>query len=185
MSFPGPGHCRQTGVPIDQQLPGLVTFLLGPLLRPWRFNSSTIQSFWGPWEDIHEAPIGRTTGGIWSARVTLPMTSLVGITKGWALRFLKQIGTQEEPGCNTPYVAVGTMEVGSWGPHAGSASMWTCIQWPQTSVLPCILTISNGGMDMLLDIIQGEFLGCGRVRGCGGSYPLHSIPIPPWPLWSS
>ena len=43
------------------------------------------------------------------------MTTLVGITIRWALRFLKQIGTQDEPGCNSLYIVVGTMEAGQLG----------------------------------------------------------------------
>ena len=38
------------------------------------------------------------------------------------------------------------MEAGNWGPHAGSASMWTCLQGPWMSVLPCMLTVPNRGI---------------------------------------
>ena len=60
-----------------------------------------------------EVSTRRATGSTQLAGVTLPTTSLMGIMMGWALRFLKQIGTWEEPGCNSLYVAVKTMEVGS------------------------------------------------------------------------
>ena len=87
---------------------------------------------------------GRTTSGTWLAGVTLPTIALVGTTMGQALRFLGQIGTWEEPGCNPPYMAVGTTEVGNWWPCAGSASMSTHIQCPWMPVLPCMLMVPNG-----------------------------------------
>ena len=59
------------------------------------------------------------------------------------------------------------------------ASMWTCIQCPQTSVLPVCIDgpkWRNGnppsGTDLPLDIIQTELLGCSRVRSCGESHPF-------------
>ena len=147
------GHLCQVQVivgkqvfPFDQQLPGLVLFLLWPLLQTLEVQLLKDSVFQGPWLGSPEATIGRTTGGTWLAGVTLPMTILAGITMGCALRFLKQIGTQEESGCNSPYVAVSTMEPGSCRPHADSASTWTHMQNPQTSMLPCVLTVENGGM---------------------------------------
>ena len=35
------------------------------------------------------------------------------------------------------------------------------------------------GKDVPLDIVQTEFLGHSRVRGCGESNPIHSIPVLP------
>ena len=70
-----------------------------------------------------------------------------------ALRFLRQIGTWEEPRCNSPYVAVGIMEAGNWGPCAGSASMWTHMQCPKMPVLPCMLMVPNRGM-VTLQVVQ-------------------------------
>ena len=61
--------------------------------RPWRFSSSRIQSFWGSQAGSPEAPTWRATSDTQLAGATLPTTTLVGITKGWALRFHKQIGT--------------------------------------------------------------------------------------------
>ena len=133
----------------------------GHVSRPWKFNSSKIYSFWRPWADSPEAPM-RTTGGTWLAGVTLPTTTLAGITMRWACRFLKQMGTQEDPGCNSPHVVVSTMEADSWESHAGLASMWAHMQCPQKSVLPCISMVPNRGkvtlcdMDMPLDIVQRE-----------------------------
>ena len=63
---------------------------------------------------LSEVPIRRTTCGTLLARVILPTATLAGITMGWVLRFLKQISTQEELGCNAPYVAVGTVGAGDW-----------------------------------------------------------------------
>ena len=119
---------------------------LGHSSRPWRFRSSRIQFFQVPWEVFHKASVRRVTGSTWLAGVTLPATTLMAIMMGWALRFLKQIGTWEDPGCNSLYVVVGTTEVGIWGHHACSVSMWTCMQCPGMSVLLCILTVANGGM---------------------------------------
>ena len=121
----------------------------GYSFRPWRFNSSRIHSFLGPQVDPPKVSIRRTMSSTWLAGVTLPTIAFAGTSMGWALRFLRQIGTQEDLGCNSPYVAVGTTEVGNWGPHAGSASMWTCIQWPLTTVLPWMLMVPNGGMVIL------------------------------------
>ena len=179
MSFPGLGHCGQTGVLIWPPASWAWSCSsLGHSSRPRRFNSRIFVG--GHWQ------IWRTISGTWSARVALPTTTLVGITMGWALRFLRQIGTQEEPGCNSPYVVVGTMEVGSWGPCAGSVSMWTCIQYPETSVLPWILMVPSRGIVTLCVVktcpwtcSRQNSLGCSRVRGCGGSDPLCSTPIPP------
>ena len=109
---------------------------LGHSSRPWRFSSSKIQSFWGPQVGFSEVLIRRTTSGTLLAGVTIPTTTLVGMTVGQAPRFIKQISTQEELVCNSPYVAVSTMEVGNQEPCADSVSTWTCIQCPQTSVLP-------------------------------------------------
>ena len=52
--------------------------------------------------DSPEVPIRRVTSGPWLTRTTFPVTTLVRITMGLALRLLKQIGTEEEPGCNSP-----------------------------------------------------------------------------------
>ena len=119
---------------------------LGHSSRPWRFNSSRIQPFWGPQADSPKVPIGGTTSGTLLTGVTFPTSTLVGITMGWAVRFLRQISTWKEHGHISPYVVVGMMETGSWGPHAGSASMWTCIQCPWMSVLLWTLMVPNRGM---------------------------------------
>ena len=160
-------------------------FTSGHSSRPWRFNSSRIHPLQGMWMDSPGISIGRTTGTTWLARVTLPTIALVGTLMEWAFRFLTQIGTWEEPRCNSPYVAVGTTEVGNWGPQAGAATMWTCMHCPQMPVLPCMLMVSNGrmvtpssGMERFLDIIQKEFSGCCMVRPLGGSDPLPHFPIP-------
>ena len=83
----------------------------------------------------------------------LLMMTLARTTMGWAPRFLRQISTQEEPLCNSPYVAVSTMEAGSWGFCAGSASTWTHIQCPQASVWPWIFMVPNEGM-VTLHVVQ-------------------------------
>ena len=76
----------------------------------------------------------------------LPTMALAGTSMDWDLMFHRQMGTQEGPGCKSPYIAVSTMEAGNWGPCAGSASTQTCMQCIQAPVLPCILMVPNGGM---------------------------------------
>ena len=114
--------------------------------RPWRFSSSRTQSFWGLWAGFSKVPIGRTTGGILLARTTLPTITLAGIINGWALRFLKQIGTLGELGCNSLYMVVSITEVANWEPCAGLVSTWTHVHCPKMSVLPWMLMVLNGGM---------------------------------------
>ena len=89
---------------------------------------------------------GRATGGTWLAGVTFPMMTFLGIIIRWVLRFLRQIGTWEEPGWHPPYVVASTMELGSWGPSTHPMSMWTHIQCPWMSLLPWIFTVPNWGM---------------------------------------
>ena len=84
---------------------------------------------------------------------------------------------------------------GQLGSHDCSVSMWTLIQCPQITMLPCILMVPNRGMVTLhvvwnghaLDIIQREFLGCSRVRGCRGLPPFAALlPLAPsWGSWSN
>ena len=142
MPFPVPSHYGQIGAPIwpAASWPALVppwVTLLGPRGSvPLGSNLSRACE-----RGLSELPIGRTTSGTLLTRATLPTTTLVGITMGWALRFLKQISTWEEPGHNSPYVAVNTMELGKWDPWAGLASTWTCTQCPQMSVLPWMLMV--------------------------------------------
>ena len=158
---------------------------LGHSSRPWWFSSFRIHPFWGIQADSPKVSIWRATSGTWFAGATLPTTTFVWITMGQALRFLRQIGTWQEPGCNSPYLAVSTTEVGSWG-----ASCWLSKHMdPCTVPLHICVAVNidgpkqgNGdplcGMDLPLDIIQTEFLGCSRVGGCRGSDPLHSNPVP-------
>ena len=65
---------------------------------------------------------------------------------GQALRFLRQTGIHKEPGCNSPYMVGGTMEVAICGPHDGYVSTRTCTQCPQTSVLLWMFIVPNRGM---------------------------------------
>ena len=73
----------------------------GHSARPWRFIASRIHPICEPWANPPEASIGKTTRGTWSEGVTLPTTALAGTSMGQALRFLRQIGTLEDPGCNS------------------------------------------------------------------------------------
>ena len=133
---------------------------LGQSAKPWRFNSSRIQSLWGPWADSFNVSIRSATSGTWLARVTFLMLTLMGITIGWRLRFLRQAGTQEEPGCNSPYMMVSTMEVGSVGPCDSSVSMWTHMEYPWTSVLPLMFIVPNRGMATIPMVQKCPWMTC-------------------------
>ena len=169
----------QTGVPICPVASGPVPSL-GHSSRPWRLNSLGSSP-----SRCHRQTLQRfLLGDHWWHLVgwsNLTTTTLAGITIGQALRFLRPIGIWEEPGV-TPYVVVSTMEAGSLGAHAGLASMWTCIQCPQMSVLLCILMVPNGGR-VTLYVVQTcpwtlsrlNSLGNSWVGGCGGSGPLQHL----------
>ena len=147
MSFPGPGHCRQqASIWAVTPWPGFALSwvnlanpmclfiqnppLLGPTDRlSWSFH-----------------------GGHWWHLIGWGYTSMItftGIMVGWALRFPRQIGMQEDHGCSFPYVAVNTMEIGNWAVCTSSTSTWTHMQCPQTSVQPWTCTAPNGGIVIL------------------------------------
>ena len=117
----------------------------GHSFRPWRFNASRIHPFCGPWAAMPEASIGRPLGCLIS-RGDLANNGLG--------RDFYGAGTQVSEAdwySGGPWVQflIGS----SWYhrgrqlvPHAGSASMWTCMQCPWIFVLPWTLTIPNGGM---------------------------------------
>ena len=100
MFCPGPGCSGQTGVPFEQQLPGLFLFHFRPL-QALEVQYLHDPSLWGQWADSPKVSVGRTISSTWLAGETLPTNTLVGTSMGWALRFLRQIGTQEEPGSNS------------------------------------------------------------------------------------
>ena len=58
-----------------------------------------------------------TTGGTWLAGVTCPTTVLAGTSMACELMLCRQIGTLEEPGCSSPYGAIGTTAASNWGPR--------------------------------------------------------------------
>ena len=85
------------------------------------------------WEDHWKHLVGHSD---------LANNYLAGTSMGWVLRFLRQIGTGEEPGCNS---ICGSQYHGGGqvGPLTGSASMYTLIQCPQMLVLSCMLIVPN------------------------------------------
>ena len=149
MFCPGPGHCRQRAATIWATAPWPVLVLpqATPLGPRGSIPPESILSW--EWADPPEVSVGRTTGSTWLAGGTLSKSALAGTSMSQALIFLRQICTQEDPMCNSPCVTDSTMEVGNWGPHAGSASMWTHMQCPQATVLAWILMVPNGRMVIL------------------------------------
>ena len=139
------GHLSQVQVtadkqvfPSSQQLPWPNPLDPGDLTHPG-------SSFQLPPTNPPKGNLGRMAHVTRLAGVTF-LTTLAGTTIGQAPRFPRQIGTWEDPWCNSPYMVAGTMEAGSWVPWAGSASTCTCIQCPQMSVWLWIFMDPNGGM---------------------------------------
>ena len=84
------------------------------------------------------------------------------------------------PRCNFPHAAAGTMEAGSLGPHASSASTWTCMQCPQMSVWPWIFIVPNGGMVTLCVVQTCPWMSSGwNSLGTVGLRVDEGVP----PLW--
>ena len=116
-SFPGPGHCRQTGILIwpAASMPHLVlswATLLDPggSVPPGSSLSDSFRFSQGPhWENHQWHLVG------WS---DFSSHHFGGITMGWVLRFLRLIGTQEEPGV--------------------TLHMWWLVQWRQAAWDPML-----------------------------------------------
>ena len=163
---------------VSSSLACLCSFL-GQSSRPWGLNSSKIQSFKEPLADPPRGSHWEGYWWMWLAGVTFLMMTLVGTTMEWAPSFLKQISTQEEPGCNSLYVVAGTMKACSWGPWAGSLSTWTYIQCPQMSVWLC----PNEGMVTLFVVWTHPWISPRQnplytVR----SWLLKGVPLPGAPV---
>ena len=98
-----PGCCGQIVVPIWVAAPWPVAVLLWATPQgTGGFNASRIHPFCGPQVDPPKVSVGRTTSSTWLAGTTLPMIVLAGTSMGWALRFLRQIGTWEDLRSNSP-----------------------------------------------------------------------------------
>ena len=163
---------------VSNSLVCLCSFL-GQSFRLWRFKLSRIQSFWESLVGPPKVSIWRVTSGTWLAGVTFPTMTLARTTMGWAPRFLRQIGTQGDPRCNSPNTVASTKEVGSLGSWAGSASTWTHMQYPEMSVWLWILMVPNRGM-VTLHVIgtcpwmlsRQKPLGVNWVGGCCRGSPF-------------
>ena len=138
MSFTGPGYYGQTDAPIPTEtpIPGFILFqanLATPasLIHP----ESTLSR--GHRQTLLKFPLG-VTSGTWFAGPTLPMMMFEEIMMVSAFRFLRQIGTWEDPRCSSQH--------GNWGTCTGSASTWTWMQCPQTFIWPWTFTTPNGGI---------------------------------------
>ena len=118
----------------------------GHSFRPWRSRASKTQPL-GVFIVVSSVVLVRwTTSGTWLAGITWPNTILAGISMAQALILHKQIGTLEEPGCSSPYVAMGTTAAGNWGPSAGSMRTCTFMQCPLTPAFPFIVIVWKGGI---------------------------------------
>ena len=138
----------------NQQLPGLPLLIPGPILyaleikliqHPVYLRATERPSCGSHWEgyQLHLIDL---------------MMILARTTMGQAPRFPRQISTWEDPGNNSPYMATGTMEVGSLGSQAGSVNTWTCIQCPQMSVWPWIFMVPRGVMVTLHMVQTGPWM---------------------------
>ena len=171
-------------LPSDQQLPGLFLLILGPIFLTLEVQFCQDPVFLGAMGRLSRGSHWESYSGTWLAGVTFLMMTLVGIAMGWALQFLRQIGTWDKPGCNSPNKVAGTMEVGNWGTPS-----WLCKHMDLCRVpLNVCLAMNiyspkqrNGdppcGTDVPLDIIQTEFFGFSRVRDYRRSWPLCSTSI--------
>ena len=133
----------QTGAPIWAEIlwhaSALILAILGDLAGP-----GPPRPFLGLFFESSEVLVGWTTSSNWLAGATCPTTVLVGISMVWALKLCRQIGTLEDPGCNSPWVTISITAAGIWGPSTGSVSTWTLIQCPLTLKLAHTLTVLKG-----------------------------------------
>ena len=99
---PSPVHCMQTGAPIWAATPWPASALILAILedlagpgpaRPILFVVLGLDSL--------EVLVGWTTGNTWLAGATCPTAAFVGISTVWTLKLCRQIGTLEDPGCNS------------------------------------------------------------------------------------
>ena len=186
----GPGHCRQTSVAIWAAATWPVPVLLQATpLDPG--GSIPLGSIFSGGLQVDPSRVIHWEDQQWHYLVGWSDPANNGFGRDFYRNghsgSLGKLVLERTPECNSSYVAVGIMEVGNWGPHTSSASMWTCMQCPQTPVLPCMLTVPNGGMVILLsgmdrspDIIQAKLPGCYRVWAWGGSDLLPHFPLSLW-----
>ena len=126
----------------------------GHSFRPWRSRASKTQplgvfivaSFGSPgWVDHQWYLVGRDYLSNHHFSWYLPWQE--------SLILHKQIGTLEEPGCSSPYVAMGTTAAGNWGPSAGSVRTCTFMQCPLTPAFPfMVIGLKRGNCDLLCGV---------------------------------
>ena len=94
---------------------------LGHSSRPWGLSSFRSPIFLRPivWASLR-CPLSEPPVAPGWLEWPYHLPPWWGLQWGRTPSFLKQFGTQEELGCNSPYMAVSTMEVGNWEPCAGS-----------------------------------------------------------------
>ena len=93
--------CKQV-LPFEQKLPGLLLLQFWPFMETLKVQGLQDPSFL--WFGIRLLGVlfGWTTGGTCFAGTTCPTTAFVGICIVQVLKLHRQIGTLEDPRCNSP-----------------------------------------------------------------------------------
>ena len=143
-SSPGWGPCRQTDVPIwpGTSWPGLILPWATPL-GPGGSGPPGSSLSWGHGWSL----LGLLLGGPLAVPCWLewPYQQLLWHWLWWVSTEVPQADWHLGGAwVNSQYVVVRTTEAGSWGPNAGLASTWTCMQCAQMSVLPHMLMAPVG-----------------------------------------
>ena len=143
----GPGSCRQTVDPIWAAAlwPVLVQLQATPLGPEGSMPPGSIP-YGGHEQTLLRSPSGGPPSVPdwqgWPGQ-QLPFW---GLLWGGHSGFLGKLVFENTPGENPHMWQLVPQRQATGGPHVGSASMQTCMQCPQTPVLPCILMTPNGGM---------------------------------------
>ena len=93
--------CKQV-LPFEQHSLACFCSDSGHSWRPWRSRASKTHPFQVCYLTFLEVLVGWTISGTWLAGTTCPTTVFVGISMVWALKLHREIGTLEDPGCNSP-----------------------------------------------------------------------------------
>ena len=173
--------------PFEQQLPGLFCSASDHSSGSWRFNSSRIHPFWGPWVDSPRFPLGGPPMAPGWLEGTLPTIASVGSTIGmgnWVPHANWHLGGTwvQLTICGSQYHVGGQLGTLWWiNKHMDplTVSLDACAAMyassPEQGNIdpPC-------GMDVCLNIIQAKFPGCCRVGALGGGDFLPCFQFTGW-----